>query len=229
MAHRPVLINNRPSRISRPIIEIIGPVDSGKVAVARLLARRIHGNHLALPTLNPLSPAGRALFELITKEPTRIERDPVWWAHLYAAMLMENREKIELLQQAGPLVVTNYLTSFRIWSKASGVRSPLQDWTPGIPEPDCLFTIEGDPYKWPGNVPANYSSELLSEVSRRIGSIQRSRSPRIRVDGPEKFVYSSLNRAAEEIGAHLHSKYGLVSDEAFVYTKENYPQPRKAK
>lgn len=201
-----------------PIIEILGPIDSGKKPVAQLVARRLVGTFRPFPVMNPTRPVGQALFNGILSHPEQLEAAPHWWAHLYAAELYEHQAELERLQAMGPVIVTNYLISFRIWARAAGIPS-LQGWTSGLPEPRVAYSLVGPAWPAPGNIPLKFSPELVERVNLAMVRPADKRVRKVEIDH-EKMPHLFLNKAAAEITSDLHSRYSLPVQESILYQKD---------
>lgn len=215
-----------PQRAKRPIVEIIGPVDCGKKAVAQLLARQLRGAYLSFPNLDLSSGSGRALFERIVTEPAWLEAHPDWWGHQSLCGMLERLDEIESHRAVRPLIVTNYLAAAGIWMRAAGGPPNLQGWAGPLPQPDYVFALDGEAWANPGNVPAQYSPELLERVNALLAKPGDRRIIRIPLAPGHRMRHTSINDGTENIASLLHLKCGLQW-QRIEYDRDDFARRKK--
>lgn len=206
-----------------PIIELVGPIDCGKRAIGELVASRIGGVFISLPVLNPLRPVGKALFTGLVQTPQALELQPGWWCHLYAAQLYEMTEEItKVLDSGRPVIVTNYLISFRIWAAALGIDS-LKGWTKDLVEPRLAYGVVGEPCPTNGNVPHAFSEGFIDRVNKRLRHPYDRRVIHLQISETEQW-HTAINSVAEKITENLHLKYGVEINKKHLYPKNHFPK-----
>ena len=204
-----------------PLIELIGTIDSGKKAVAQLLSRMLGGIHIEFPNLDLDSDVGRSLFSKLLNSPDWLEENPYWWVHMQCCGLLERREELELHLKSRPVVVTNYVTSTRIWAKASAEITSLAGWTPSLPQPDEVFSIVGEPWSNPGNIPNHFSEELMARVNLLMSHPRDIKVITMNVLPGRRMRHNSINDVTKNIATQLHLKYGLTVN-TFGYDRESF-------
>ena len=196
-----------------PLIEILGQVDVGKKEIADLVSRKLSGTVLSFPFLFNLdSPTARILRASLIHYPRKLEANPMWWAHIYAAHLYEYKKQIEIALEHGPVVVTNYVMSFRVWARAASIDidSYFDGFTAGLPQPNCAFSIIGEKNEGYRNLDIDFSPSLILSIDRAMHFLSDKRVLK-KIDGivkgqPKTF---SFNQSAEKICNILERKYKL--------------------
>lgn len=206
-----------------PVIEIVGTVDCGKRVIGELVAARIGATFISLPVLNPSRPVGKALLSGLLQNPQVLEERPEWWCHLYAAQLYEVKHEISRALSSGrPVIITNYLISFRLWAGAMGLSS-LRGWTKGLPEPRIAYGLRGLPCPTNGNIPVNFSEDFLFKVNSRLRNPGDKRVIRLSVSESEQW-HKALNSTAEQISTDLHLRYGVEVSSNILLSKDHFPK-----
>lgn len=202
-----------------PIIEIMGPPDIGKKLISRLVAKKIFGLFVELPDLNPEFFAGQALLHWLRTAPRRLEENPEYWAHIYAANLYESKEKIESLRLKYPVVVTNYTQSHKAWMRCSGLDTDyIKGFTYRLPRPNMVIVLGGEEVPHlPGNFKVNFSSEIYLKLRAYFTRKLLDRYC-TSVEIPEKGkLHSKINAAAAIITKKYKDKYQReISESIFL-------------
>lgn len=208
-----------------PLIEITGQPDIGKKLISSLVANKLHGHCIHFPTLKAESFTGRALLFSLAKQADALEKNVEWWAHIYAANLYESKYNIEGLRRDGPVIVLNYTTAFRTWSKAAGFssREKLKNFTAGLEEPSVIYSLHGDHWEAPGNFPNRFSSALLSRISLSMRMLGDKRVKIASYDEDVKFRHLQINEAASTIANDIASRYNLPIDDNKEYSMNSLP------
>lgn len=201
-----------------PVFEVFGAADVGKKLVAELVAKRLGGYCVHLPCLDLQSFTGRALLHAIAHQAPLLEREPHWWAHLYAANMHEQRGRIEALREHGPVVVVNYMWGFRTWMRAAGVES-LDGFFGRLPEPLHGYSLVGHGWQTPGNLNLSFSATLLNKVQRASAMGPGKKTTVVKVqEGRPNELWRAMNRAAMDVCASIRERYRLDVDEGQLYT-----------
>ncbi len=204
-----------------PLIEIMGPLDIGKTPVAKLVARRLSSTSIPFPVLDPSSLTGRGLLTSLASVSKELESTPDWWAHIYAANLYEQVEKIEYALMLGPVVVTNYVMAYRIWMKALGV--DISNFTRNIPEPSVAYLLKGDPIVPIARPKFQLSIELILKIQRLMNFSIDSRVRKVSLsDFQHKFTHIHVNNICMSITSDLKERFGCWVDERELYTLDSF-------
>lgn len=195
-----------------PLIEIIGQVDCGKKEIAELVAKKINGKYFSFPFLfNLESQTATILRQNMLNQPRVLENSPHWWIHIYAAHMYEYKKLIEMYLEIGPVVVTNYVMSFRVWARALNIDiDNYSGFTAGLPQPNCAFSIVGEKNIGYRNLDIDFSPALTLSIDRAIHFLSDKRVLK-KIDGIVKGQgkVTSFNQAAEKICSILEKKYKL--------------------
>ncbi len=208
-----------------PIIEIMGPMDVGKTYIAKLVARRINGMHVSFPVLDTSTMTGRALLSALSRSPRGLESSPEWWAHIYIANVYEQMNKLKEINSKMPLVITNYVLSYRIWMKATGVDMAhfLKGFTINLPQPNVAYSIIGENPVPQDRPTFDFSPEFVLRVQRGMSNPVDKRVNRVILSNTEsKFVHVSVNSAACSITQDLKNRYKLRINETALYTRDEF-------
>jgi hypothetical protein len=193
-----------------PLIEIGGTIDCGKRAIAQLVARKFVAVHIEFPIFNPpYSASGTGLLEALTTRIQELERNPLWWCHMYAANLYESRDRLLSLLDRMPVVVTNYIHSFRIWAHAMNLDMTrfYHGYTIGLPAPNMFFCVQGQPWATPGNLPVKFSPQLKHKIDMGFRGTSLACHKMLLTDDRDRFRHIILNKAAQSIALKIKSKY----------------------
>lgn len=189
----------------------MGPPDIGKRVLGRLVARRLRAAFIPFPQLGFSSPTAKLLLVLMGTNPNYLEENPGWWSHIYAAHLMESAERIRAELQVRPVVVTNYVFSFRKWFLGASLNEQklFEGFFPSMPIPVQAFNIVNAPsWSGPGNFKIAWSNVLklrlqMSFSQSKLGLIHTIEYPQT------DFRHVAINRMAEDITIPLARRYSL--------------------
>jgi hypothetical protein len=197
-----------------PLIEILGPIDIGKKKIASLIARRLLGVHFSFPTFSTKSSTSMALFERYTKDTVFLENNPQWWAHIYIANLYESLEVIKSSLEKMPVVVTNYVFSYKAWNSSLGVDMAhfLDGFTVDLPQPNIGYCLDGPTIESADNLDVNLSYYFKETYRKSILASRDKRIKHLKI-APSKFIHMACNRTAMAITDDLKQKYNLPINE----------------
>lgn len=208
-----------------PIIEMMGPIDIGKTNVSMLVAKRLKGNFLSLPVLDPYTSTGRALLAALSNSPRALEKKPEWWAHIYIANVYEQADRIESLRMIGPVVINNYLLSYRSWMRATGMNMAvwLKGFTVNLTEPLAAYSVVGhDPLPTSGPK-FDFSPEFILSIKRSMNLMADKRVTKVDMGEINyKAIHVTVNNTAIAITNDLRDRYKLKVDETQLLTKDAY-------
>lgn len=204
-----------------PLIEIMGSLDIGKTTVARLVARRLEATYVAFPVLDPYTLTGRALLASLTKTPKGLESNGLWWAHIYAANLIEQQDRITEALKTGPVVVVNYLWAFRIWMGILGIR--VNEFTFTLPSPDIGYVLFG-PEPIPTDRPKfDFSIDFTTKLSRSMSHPKNQKTIKVLLS---EFAHTSthiyVNNISAAITASVDRRFKCGVNEFEVYTSKDF-------
>lgn len=191
-----------------PLIELCGPINCGKFWTAKLLSSKLFGSFLSFPNTDFKSFTARTLFHYYVNDPSYLEKYPSWWVKLYSAHLTEYQDLIIHSLKKGPVVVTNYVNSFRAWSSALGINhsSQFNSLTFDLIKPNTRLYLLGP--SWSNNsstVNPEFSDELAVSISN---GIRRSQGFKVDLEEvPIKQKHAAINKAAHSFLEHLRTKY----------------------
>jgi len=185
--------------------------------IASLVAQRLMGHNLSLPLLDFNSITGSALIHSISQHAQDLEKNPHWWAHIYAANIHEQAHKLSELVETGPVVTSNYYHSFRVWMRAAGMKD-LSGFFGPLPLPKHTFLLHGASYKTK-SVEGDFSEEFLLKVNRGMMGPRTGATTKILLEQySDKEAWKAFNSAAQEITQVLEKKYKLPVDYGQLYT-----------
>ena len=223
MTMKPSLLNLKDKEgLPNPLVEIMGPIDMGKVSLAKLVARRLNCQYIGFPILDPTTLTGRGLLSLLTTE--KLETVPEWWAHFYAAHLYEQGERIRKELEVKPVVVTNYIYSYRYWMRNLGIETT--SFTTGLPIPNMGYALTGDPIDNSFGTKFNFSPEFTLRQKRTYAKIPHTYIKSINTeDYKSGYPHVMFNAIATLITDDLKRKYKCrVYNE--VYTSTMFPKKK---
>lgn len=190
-----------------------------------MLARKLQGQFFSFPVLNPLSATGGALLSLLVHHPKELEKNPEWWAHMYCANLFESRpEVVEALKQ-GPVVVTNYTHSFRVWAQAvfesEDIRH-LLGYVRGLPKPHTVLSVWGEAWQSPNNFPVKFSQALSTRI--RLAHQHSTRTKRFSlIWDEERYRHIILNKCIQSMAEIVCAQHPHVKINPFSqYTMHDF-------
>jgi hypothetical protein len=206
-----------------PIVEILGPPDIGKSQLAYLVAKRLNGNHLALPVLDPSSSTGSLLLANLTTNMQLLEKIPQWWAHIYMANTFEQKERIEALKKVGPVILTNYVASFRVYNRSIEASSNLAGYAAGLQEPDYIFQVQGP--EWanrPSNLLLDYTPEVRNKLKRSFMNARVPKATKVSFNTTLNSKTQQLNLLAIEISEIVSRKSKIPLNLEMLYQKNQF-------
>lgn len=200
----------------QPLIEILGPIDIGKTPIAQLVAKRLKAKFIAFPILDPSTITGRGLLASLTTMTRSLEAHPHWWAHVYIANLYEQKSKIEAALLEGPVVVTNYIISYKLWMGSLGVST--DGFFSELPVPNAGYLLSGDPIV-PTNKPKfDFSPEMVLKIKKVLSTSSDVRIRKIHFsDFYSQFTHAHINNICVAITNNLQERFGCK-----IYEKELY-------
>lgn len=185
--------------------------------ITALVAQRMMGHCLNLPLLDFNSITGGALIHSISQHAADLEKNPHWWAHIYAANIHEQSSKLLTLAETGPVIVSNYYHSFRVWMRAAGLKD-LSGYFGPLPLPNHTFLLTGASYTT-RNVEGNFSSDFLVRVNRGMLGPRTGATTKIVLEQySDREAWKAFNSAAQQITQVLEKKYKLPVDYGQLYT-----------
>lgn len=190
------------------IIELCGFVDSGKNYVSKLLSKRIGAPLFQFPSFSPYSFSGKALLYHLTTDPEELIANPYWWASMYTANLLESAVQIQERLNEGNVIVTNYCTAFKAWTKAAGIQVSLPS---EIPQPSVSFSIEG---KFPVatlHKQIEFPWGFTVQVNKRFSLLKDSRVVHIPLETKGFRLYSIINTTTDRISECLLERFDIAS------------------
>jgi hypothetical protein len=227
-----MLLGMKNRKVKKPvIIELLGPIDVGKKYIAQLVARRINGTFISFPKIfspddfqNGVSPH---LIKLLTSSPKQLERNPEWWAHLYIASIYEYKQTIEKAVLEGPVILTNYINSYRIWMKSIGLENFNQSFsgfTKNLPKPNIIYYVNGEAWKQPNtNLNINLSPEVVFKINSSLKFTCNTGARKVDLDWfDSKFTHAAINKTSKLITNDLKKNFKLDVNELVLYTSENF-------
>jgi hypothetical protein len=216
---RPVLVGVEPRHQRPPIIEVCGPPDIGKGYIARLLAKRLGGVMVELPNISLSSFTGPLLFRLLSSNTETLEASPDWWAHVYAANVIETVDKImEPVKASVPVVVTNYVTAVGAWAAAAGADEKVAASLRAVaPSPDFAFVVFGPSVGTPFGGKKSFTALLRAKIAAEMASIPQTMRRRIDMD-PSEPQWKRINLAVDEMCFVLSKKLGMAYNPSLRYT-----------
>lgn len=210
------VLNLKKEKHQNPIIEISGAIDLGKTPIAQLIAKRIAATYISFPLLDPYSPTGRILLASLNNDPKKLEKNPNWWAHLYAANLYESKDKIAEAQARGPVVITNYTHAFKIWFNAFGLN--VQSYVNTLPATAVEYILTGHD-QFPSLKP-KFDFSLTTKESIKDSFLRSRMKKAVRVP-LENFYHRAqhayANNIACAITTNIKRKFHLEVDELMLY------------
>lgn len=229
MPGRGKILNLRKKPSNRnPVIEILGCVDVGKTFIANLLARRILGTCITLPKFDPDSATGLALLKYLSEDPQHLERNPEWWAHIYAANIYEQKSKIVSALEAGPVIVTNYWMALRGWvsSTDANLETGLTGFSGGIPPPTIGYVVLGPRIERQFHIfSPKFSPSFMLRVNMYMSRMGDKRCVKIHMqDSP--LTHIRINKAVDEICEDLKNKFKINYDKTSNYTVNDFPKKK---
>jgi len=205
-----------------PIIEIIGPPDIGKTPIANLVASRLNGNVLTFPILDPTSATGNLLLTNLTTNLPLLEKAPQWWAHIYIANTFEQKERILALQKAGPVVLVNYLHSFRTFNKSIGANTTLTGYSAGLPEPDYMFHLQGPEWlERASNLLLAYTPEVRAKLRKSFNTCKVPGAVRLKIEESMNKT-QRINYVAVQITDTISKKFKLPVNHEILYARDQF-------
>jgi hypothetical protein len=200
-----------------PIFEIMGTVDCGKKLVAELVAARLTGSCIQLPVFDLTSYTGRALLQTLTSNPENLELNPYWWAHIYAANIHEQYLKIQKLREQGPVIITNYTSSFKVWMGIAGVYD-LSSYFGPLPEPLHTYSLLGSEIETSTNLSVNFSKRFKERINKGVKRPPGKKFSLINIQKNTNGKYwDSLNESTKLITKDIKERYNLIVQEGFLY------------
>lgn len=201
----------------------MGPIDTGKAALAKLVARRLGCSFIGFPILDPTTFTGRGLLSLLPSQ--HLENIPEWWAHFYAAHMYEQQHRLVSELEKGPVVVTNYLLSYKYWMRNLGVDT--SNYITKLPHPDLGYALKGDPITGLTHLKFNFSSELILKQKRTYSKILVPSIKSLDIDDYRSgYPHVTLNALAIEITNDLKKKYKCRVKEKELYTADMFPKKK---
>lgn len=211
-----------------PLIEIMGPIDIGKTSIAKLVAKRLQGTYIAFPVLDPFSITGRALLSSLTQNPRGLEVNSNWWAHIYSANLYENHYRIQEALELGPVIVTNYTSSFKFWMKT--LELPVITYVDKLTQPDYMYILLGDEIVPTNRPKIDFSPEFILRINRHIANIKLPRFKRIQFnDFYSPTMHNHVNNIATAISSDINSIFKCPVNEKELYTKDHFIKKKDIK
>jgi hypothetical protein len=199
-----------------PLIEITGTPDCGKRLIAQLIAKKIGGSVVCLPFLDYGSYTGRALIEIMSKNPKNLEKEKHWWFHMYAANIQEKRIEIANLLKIGPVVVTNYTTSCKIWARACSIDNML-GFHKDLPIVDIVFGLYGRKLKTPNNFEVEFSEELVEKITNIVRNRKEPKYIKVELNSSTR-LWEELNRVSSVVSKQIKNRFKEIEiDESILY------------
>lgn len=196
-----------------PIIEITGQVDTGKAAFADALAARLGAGLFVFPRFDFDSYTGRALLASLAGKGHLLEAEPFWWAHIYAANMLEASDEIYQASLRGPVVTTNYLTAFKVWMRAAGVKE-LAGFYQGQVWPTLAYVLQGDKWHTARNLENGFTAAFIQKVNRAMANPSDKKA--IRIDLPAIQSAKRLVGPLDRVLADLRARYGLKDEGGYT-------------
>lgn len=207
-----------------PLIEIAGPVDNFKQALAKLLAMKLDAGLITYPNYSA-NLTGYNLLRCLSKgEIIKLETEPMVWHHMYVANLLESQPKLETLRQSKPTIVTNYIASLRAYMVATGidVKTVFPNFCSGLHIPNMVFLIPKIDVESSDIASSNVSALTQLKIERYFSSPQKD-GRMIRVPLEEGIpIFSILNKMGSFMSDRISSKYGIENDPHIMYTRHEF-------
>lgn len=204
-----------------PVIEVLGPIDSGKRIIAPALASMLNGSWVELPSFS--TNTGRLLYSSLFASTSLIEAVPQWWAHIYGAHILERVDEVENLRSKGPVIVTNYALAYKIWNSCLDFPfSTYETMIRGIEIPDIGYTINSNLTQ------DNFKTIKMNLTPRFENAIrfcmQKDIKNTVRVDCNQtsNHYHVNLNNIVRTIADHASKKYKLPIDYSVVFTADMF-------
>lgn len=193
-----------------PMIEIMGLPGIGKTLIAQRLARALRGTSFSFPNLDPESPTGSPMLQILTTNPQFVLEYPEWWGHIYLANIYEKKPEIVEALSQGPVVAVNYIRSFTVWSRSSGFRpeSGFSGFSSGLPITQTSFTLWGGNIRTPGDLPVEHPHELLERLRMGFKFSYKELTEHIRIP-KDGLAFTCLPRVVERMARKIAKKYQL--------------------
>jgi len=191
-----------------PLIEIAGPIDSGKKHLSQMVASKIGAYVLNFPLFGADSYTANILLKTLTNNPEELEINPEWYIHLYVSHLYESKNLINNLLKEMPVVVTNYTGAFRVWSTCLNINMKqfMAGFTVNLPKPTRSYCINTKLFS--DNLNIKLSSEFIRKYNKNIlGTINKTAKSVIVEDS--KFLRVQFNNALDVICSDLKKNFDL--------------------
>lgn len=217
---KPKILGIDKAKRTFPLIELIGPVDIGKRYIAKLVASKLLGYQVGFPVLDQNSITGSAILAASTSSEGSMETLPHWWAHIYAAHLLEYGDYLKRLLKERPVIVTNYILSYRYWNSATGAKS-ISERTEGIfpdlPIPQKGYSIIGAKSEdFPGNLQFPISETF--KIRLRVGMHRALDGRIVKVHtNPEDSLHTYVNQTAKSITDDICQHFKLKQNPFAMY------------
>ena len=216
------ILNLKEKEQTYPLIEILAPIDAGKTGVAKLVSKRLYGNFIAFPILDPRTSTGRALLSSLTTNLRELERSPDWWAHVFAAHLYEHRDKIIALRSIGPVFVTNYLTAYRVWMRQLGTE--VNGFVSGLPRPSLCYNLYGASLPpTPNSMHLDFAPDFKHRIKRSFAAVAGRNTIRVPVPAfAHDRPYSFYNSICASISSDIALRFSLEHLETEFYKHSDF-------
>lgn len=136
---------------------------------------------------------------------------------MYAANLFEMRGEVLQALKQGPVVVTNYTQSFKMWAEVAREEDKRTLWgyTTGLPAPNSVLHVWGDPWESPGNFKVDFSLGLMHRLR---SAYQRSATNQkfTLLWGEEKYRHLVLNKCATAMCQYIKGRYENIEVNPFI-------------
>lgn len=223
----PKILNLPEKKPVYPLIEIMGSVDIGKSLVAKYLALRINAEFKSFPILDPKSPTGRILLFGLTKNIQLLEKNPEWWMHIYAANLYEQGAYLREALKKGPVIVTNYMYSYKAWMGSCGINSREfgKSFTASLPVPNIAYSIStSEPLIEHTGLKIGFSEELKYNLKKNLSNPRNSKIVKVKVSEVSySFPQVAVNKILISVSNDIKSRFKDVSlDEKILCTKKDF-------
>lgn len=207
---------------SHPLVEIVGVPDIGKKYLAQLVAKKLYGNYLPFPNLSPASFTGRILLYYLNRDYSEIYAKPEWWRHVYLANMYEQAVQIPELLKLGPVVVTNYTTSFMLYNRALKPVSSFEGFFQSLPMPNVSIILETleDIACQPEQLPLAKNWMLSNKILENYKRSNLPRTVKIKPDLGSRFSHINVNSTSEIIIKKLEKISKIKGNSLAYYTKE---------